>query len=222
DLAQILVDGAFRGILITLGDGLINGSSAAVPAQIDGFKSLVDPAQAIIAGGGPDGAALSIADLRHLLALVTSNDGRADFLVANRATFRKWLEIQYSAGIVVSVEHLCPEHLHACAECVDDGSACPGLIPVPMQDGVPFLVSDHVLSDEVQGATAGCTSVYAGVLDPAEGLCLTYPAQLGRAPIKVTHTINPLGDQELWRASLNVGLSMYSKGALARLKGVLN
>ena len=87
---------------------------------------------------------------------------------------------------------------------------------------MPLLISEHIRSDETKGAGTNLTSAYAAILGDGEGLCLTYPSVLGTAPFKVTRVFNPYADQERYRVALNIGLSIYSTAALARLNGIQN
>lgn len=223
DLAQVQVDAAVRTVLYAVADGLINGDSLVDPAQIKGLKKSAPASQTVGASNdSATGGPILVSDVNRLLLKITANDGRADFILMNLATYRMWIHVSRAAGDPPCVGSVCGKWGRICTDCIDSADLCPDRVAVLTHHGVPVLVTEHIKSDETKGGVGGLTSAYALFVGEGQGLCLTYPARFGDRPFEVIRVFNPQADQERYRIALNVGLSLYTEAALARLDGILN
>lgn len=223
DIAQAQVDAALRTILYAVGSGLFYGRSGAIPSQFDGFNSLVLTSQTVGArNDDPDGGPATLSDYDRLLNKIVVANGRADAIVGNLRSLQKWKALHYASGVMPELGYLCVGHSPTDSVPRRLDGRCASRTPVFLHNGVPFLVSEHILSNEKKGAGTGLTSAWAVKLGDGVGLCLTTPERFGRSPFKVERFLNTFGDQERYRVVLNVGLTMFSPGALARLNGIDN
>ena len=153
------------------------------------------------ANGATDGGTVAKGEMEDLLALIKPRkpDGSTYFVMHSKA-FMHLLKNNYDY-----VEY----------------SDHPTLGSVPAFAGVPVLIDEFIPTNEVQGASSDCTSIYATRLGKDVGLCGIYPAVDEQQPIQVRGPVVKEGSDAQWyHVSWNAGIAVYNTCSIARMFGV--
>jgi hypothetical protein len=155
----------FIVVTLDVSDATANGRTsiefASTTNEFDGLNRLV-ASDMVVRSSGASGDALTFDKLDELLDMVKIRDNLV--FVMNGKLQRKFYGLNRALGGTD------PTHV-----------SLPGYSgPVPVYRGVPILVNDHVLSNEVKTATT-LSSVYLASLNTTDGLFLGYPTRGGQA-----------------------------------------
>jgi hypothetical protein len=91
---------------------------------------------------------------------------------------------------------------------------------LPSFAGVPVLIDNFIPTNEAPTSTG--TSIYAVMLGENVGLCGIYPAAVQGGEIQVRGPVVKESTDTMWyHVSWDVGLALYNKGGIARLKQVV-
>jgi hypothetical protein len=179
---------------------LVNGDSSVNAKSFDGIKKLTPAAQTLVAGA--NGAAVSPEMLDELLDAVTLG---ADVLMMRKGTWRAIRSIMRSFGGNTGDMIQIPNF----------GK------PVPAYDGIPVIINDYILDDEVQGSANETTSIYALRLNEADGFHGVYGGPSAGVQFEDIGTIQNK-DASRFRLKWYSATALKATHAVARLKGVLN
>ena len=182
-------------------DTSVNGDNAVNSKSFDGMKVLTAAAQVlpIAANGG----ALTMSALDQLVDAVPN---KPDFLMMRSGTRRAYVALLRAAGgnTASMIQH-------------------PNFdVPVLAHNGVPIIVNDFMLGNEVQGTSGAVTcSVYAvraNELDGLHGLYGGSEAGIRVEPIGTVQNKDAIRTRVKWYC----GMALKSTKSMARLAGVTN
>ena len=185
-------------------DQMVNGDGTG--NNMTGLLSLVASGQTIEAGA--NGAALSFDLLDQLIDLITDKDGQVDFLMMPARTIRAYAALLRALGGTTP----------------NDMYTMPSGKKVFQYREIPIFRNDWIPTDQTQGATATCTTVFAGTFDDGSrthgiaGLTATKAAGLQVKHIGESETKDETIDRVVWYC----GLALFSEKGLGALVGVTN
>lgn len=179
---------------------MVIGDSSVNTKEFDGIAKLTPAGQTLVAGA--NGAALTLQMLDELQDAIING---ADCLMMRRGTWRAVRALLRSFGGNSAETVMIPNF---------------GM-PVPSYNGMPVIMNDFIPSNEVQGSSSVCTSIYAVRLNEVDGFHGIYG---GDSAGVVVEDIGTLQSQDAvrWRVKWYVGTALKSTQSLARLKGVTN
>lgn len=194
DLRALMVAAKAKSLANKFNDTFFNGDSAANPKQFDGLKKL--SAGARTTSKGVDGVPLDLGQLDELIDMI--RPGLPDVLFMSKKTRRALSNLRRASGSVLETS-------------TDSFGK-----RVLTYDGIPVEVDDHIADNEVQGASADTSSIYALQFGFQTGLC-----GLENGGIQV-QPLGALETKDAWRTRIKwyTGLALFRDVALARLKGV--
>lgn len=188
-------------------DSMINGDGTG--DSFSGLLSLVDSGQVITANAGAgNGDALSFSYLDQLIDLVTDKDGQVDYLLMNARPLRSYLALLRALG----------------GAGIGDVVTLPSGLQVPAYRNIPIFRNDYIPTNQTQGSSSTCTTIFAGTIDDGSmqhGIAgLTAINDNG---IKIDEVgISETKDETITRVKWYCGLALFSLRGLAALKGVTN
>ena len=179
---------------------LAQGNATTNPKEFDGLPRLVSADQSIAAG--VDGNALTLTMMDELCDAVPNG---ADVIVMRRGTIRAYrnlLRLQNgNDGAIQQLENF--------------GR------PMLTHNGIPIIMNEFLLGNEVQGANANTCSVYAMRLNEADGLHGLFGGDTAGIVVENLGTVQ---NKDAWRIRLKwyVSMALKSTKSLARIRGVTN
>lgn len=194
DLRALMVAAKAKSLANKFNDTFFNGDSEVDPKQFDGLKKLSQGARTL--SKGVDGAPLDLGQLDELMDMI--KPGLPHVLFMSKKTRRKLSNLRRTSGTVLETS-------------TDSFGR-----RVLTYDGIPVEVDDSIADNEVQGASANCSSIYAVQFGFQTGLC-----GLENGGIQV-QPLGALETKDAWRTRIKwyTGLALFRDVALARLEGV--
>lgn len=179
---------------------IINGDNGVNAKEFDGLKKLVPAGQTLVAGA--NGAAISLTALDELLDAVKLG---ANALMMRQGTWRAIRALLRATG-GITPETIMIENFGR---------------PVPAYNGVPVIINDFILADEIQGLGSDLTSVYAVRLNEVDGF---HGIAAGKAAGLVVEEIGTVQNKDSvrWRVKWYLGTALKATHSVARLKAVTN
>ncbi len=203
DIAQVELDAKLRNCRYAIGRALVIGAGGA-SNEPEGIRGQSIAAQTVgasddAANGGP----LLLTDVDRLLALIRSNNGRADVLVMNMAVRQKWEKAHDDKGLQPRGER----------------NPVTGLEDF-YHGRVRVVVSNHLPSNETKGTGTNLSSMFAVVLGNGKGLCGGWKPGMSGEFFEIERVLVQGTDQHRYRVSTQVTFPLFSRRALARLNGI--
>jgi hypothetical protein len=168
--------------------------------SFDGIPKLVAAGQTITAGA--NGAAVSLSMIDELKDAVPL---RPDAYVMRKGTWRAIKALLRAAG-GNTAETMMLENFGR---------------PVPAFDGIPVLVNDFLVANEVQGTAPNTCSIYAVRFNEADGLHGLYGGPNAGMVVENIGTVQNK-DANRIRVKWYCGLALKSTRSIARIKGITN
>ena len=183
---------------------LINGTGAN--DQFSGLINLAPAGQTLTPS--TDGDALSFTILDELVDAVTDKDGAVDYIAMHsrtRRSYRALLRGLGGAGIMETIE-------------------LPGGGEAMAYNGIPVFRNDYIPTNQTQGATTTCTSIFAGTLDDGSRTHgIAGLTAMNAAGIQVTDVgESETKDNRIWRVKWYCGLALFSEKGIAMAPGITN
>jgi hypothetical protein len=183
----------------TFADKVVNGDSGVNAKEFDGLKKLVVAGQTLTAGA--NGAALTLSMLDDLVDQVPL---RPDCLIMRSGTYRAYLALLRALGGTTPPQVMIENF---------------GMVPA--HNGVPIVRNDFLPTNETQGASSVCTSIYAVRFNESDGFHGIYGGESAGFRIEEVGTVQNK-DATRTRIKWYVGTALKSSKAVARLKGITN
>jgi hypothetical protein len=189
-----------KGLGRAFRNALVNGDSAVNAKSFDGLRKLTPSAQTLFMG--TNGGALTLGAIDELKDAVTNG---ADMLMMRKGTWRAVRALLRAQG-GNSAETIMVENFGR---------------PIPAIDGMPVIVNDYMLGDEVRGSANNTCSIYALRLNEADGFHgITAPNMAGVVLEDIGTVQNK--DAVRYRVKWYVGTALKATHSIARLAGVTN
>ena len=179
---------------------LIRGDSGTNAEEFDGLAKIAsDNSQEIIANSGAGGT-VAAGELEELLTLLNPRPANDNvYYVMHAKAYEHLTRNNYTDFELIEHEML-------------------GALPAFA--GVPVLINNYIPTNEDPTSTG--TSIYAVTLGEDVGLCGIYPSAVSGGEIQVAGPVVKESTDTMWyHVSWDVGLAVYNKGAVARLKQVV-
>lgn len=185
-------------------DLFINGDGTN--ATFPGLLALAASAQTV--DTGTNGSILSFAIIDETTDLVVDKDGEVDYLSMNVRTIRSFKALLRSLG---------GAHITEVME-------LPSGATVPVYLGIPIFRNDWIPTNQTQGGSSNCTTLFAGTFD--DGSRQHGVAGLTASQAAGIHIVD-VGESErqdvrIWRVKWYVGLALFSEKGLAIAPGITN
>lgn len=185
-------------------DMLINGTGSS--NQFSGLLTLCASGQKTTPS--TNGDALSFAILDELMDLVTDKDGQVDYLTMNKRTIRSYKALLRALG----------------GASVNEVVQLPSGAEVPAYSGVPIFRNDWIPTNQTQGSSSTCTTVFAGTFDDGSrthgiaGLTARNASGIQVVPVGEKED----ADEYIWRVKWYSSLALFSEKGLAAAPGITN
>lgn len=204
-VAEAELNAELQKLRYKIGAALVAGSTAAVPSEPAGLVNLVVAGQTVgAANDAANGGAMLITDVDRLLNKIKTKNGRADLLVMNLSVFQKWKNLFYTNGTTPRVAI----DLATGAELFYHGN-------------VRVAISDWIPNNEVKGAGANLSSMYAVSLGWGVGFCGAFKSTGGSGKMhEIERLMIAATDQHRYRVSANLTFALFSESAIARMSGI--
>lgn len=183
---------------------LITGTGAA--NQFNGLINLAVAAQRVTPS--TNGDALGFAQLDNLIDLVIAKDGQVDFFTMPARTIRAYYALLRALG----------------GAGVNEVMELPSGRTVPTYRGVPIFRNDFIPTNQTQGATTTCTTIFAGCFDDGSmsnglaGITASNAAGINVVDVGESET----KDESITRVKWYCGLALFNEKALASAPGITN
>ena len=185
-------------------DLLINGDGTG--NEFEGLIALCAAGQK--ADTGLNGLALSFEVLDELIDLVTDKDGDVDYITMHSRTLRSYKALLRALG----------------GAAINEVVELPSGAKIPAYSGVPIFRNDWIPTNQVKGAGANQTSIFAGTFDDGSrthGIAgLTAEQASGINVVDVGEAED--ADEHIWRVKWYCGLALFSEKGLACADGITN
>lgn len=204
DLRATILLGKAQALQRAFDTGLINGTGAGVPLQMEGLDVIVTAlgaSQRRICGGAANGATLSLDELDTLIDMVQG--GAPDFLLMSKRSRRKMSNLFRASGASMETR-------------ADFGRW------IQTYNGIPILLSDNISDAQTVGTSTDCSSIYAGLLGQSKGgLWAMFNSGGAGQPIMLEE-VGALETKDAWRTRVKMYAQLCQGSAvtLARLNGV--
>lgn len=188
-------------------NSMINGDGTG--DSIEGLLSLVDSGQIITGDSGDgNGDVLKFDYLDELIDLVSDKDGQVDFIMMNSRTHRSFKALLRGLG----------------GASINDVLDLPSGRKILGYEGIPVFRNDWIPTNQVQGSSSTCSSIFAGTFDDGSGKHgVAGLTASNAAGIKVEDVgISETKDERITRLKWYCGLALFSSRGLACLKGIKN
>lgn len=185
-------------------DMLINGTGAN--DEFSGLINLAPAGQTLTPSANGD--ALSFTILDELVDAVVDKDGAVDYISMHsrtRRSYRALLRGLGGAGIMETIE-------------------LPGGGEAMAYNGIPIFRNDYIPTNQTQGTTTTCTSIFAGTLDDGSRTHgIAGLTAMNAAGIQVTDVgEHQSADNRIWRVKWYCGLALFSEKGIAMAPGITN
>ena len=183
-------------------DMVINGTGAN--DQFDGLINLCTQ----YANTGAAGKNLDFGVMDEMIDLVTSADGRVDFILMPGRTIRAYKALLRALGGVT----------------IEEMYVLPSGQKIISYSGTPIFKNDWIPVNQTKGGQANCTTIFAGVLDDGSqktgiaGLNAKNAYGLAVEDVGIAET----KDERIWRVKWYCGLALFSELGLAGADGIRN
>ena len=183
---------------------LITGTGAT--NQFNGLINLAVAAQRV--NPSTNGDALSFAQLDNLIDLVIAKDGQVDFFTMAARTIRAYYALLRALG----------------GASVNEVMELPSGRTVPTYRGVPMFRNDFIPTNQTQGATTTCTTIFAGCFDDGSmsnglaGITASNAAGINVVDVGESET----KDESITRVKWYCGLALFNEKGLASAPGITN
>lgn len=179
-----------------------DGSNATFP----GLLALASTSQEVTPP--TNGVALSFDVIDYLTDLVVDKDGEVDYLTMHARTIRSFKALLRNLG---------GAHITEVME-------LPSGATVPVYLGIPLFRNDWIPTNQTQGSSSTCTTIFAGTFD--DGSRQHGVAGLTASEAAGIHIVD-VGESErqdvrIWRIKWYCGLALFSEKGLAIAPGISN
>ena len=185
-------------------DTMINGDGTNDSFQ--GLLALVPAAQKL--APATDGQDLSFSIMDELLDLVKDKDGQVDYYMMTARTIRSYMALLRALG----------------GASINDVMTLPSGRQIPMYRGVPIFRNDYIPTNQVQGATNTCTTIFAGTFDDGSGKHgISGLTAMDEAGVRIKEIgESETKDETITRVKMYCGFANFSQLGVASIAGVKN